>query len=309
MGLGLIWKPRGQLSQKTLLEFKNQVLQLEKVSGKSQIGHTGTLDPFAEGLLLVGWLEGTKLLFPLNGLDKTYRVGMRFGSTTDSLDLTGVMTEAAPEKLAEITDLAVSRWLPPKFFEDFLKAKIGPMDQVPPIFSAVHVDGQRAYDLARKGETPVLKAKKVELLAARHIAFDPKLLEWVFEVTVSTGTYIRSFARDWGLELCGFPGHLSSLLRLRVGAFEWGSELPETTAGEGPIQYKLLKIQDLSHYFETERLTQMEATRLSSFGRMSREFSCRLKPILLLGPDEKPVAWLEKDTGAIGRIFRSDPFA
>jgi tRNA pseudouridine(55) synthase len=299
------------------MAFKRQVLKLPHERGKSDIGHTGTLDPFAEGILLLAWQEGTKLLSCLNGLPKSYLVQMRFGATTETLDSESEVKEAGEEHKQALTDL-FTKQSP----EDFLKSKVGIFEQVPPQFSAVHVDGVRAYDLARRGIKSELKARRAEILSARHVGFDRETRLWDFEVSVSSGTYIRSLARDWGIELSGTPGYLTALLRSKVGAFSFEPlegedsgvkraeiELPFLKEQKVPLYWKNMNIQDLSPYFETQTLSQEAASLLQLHGRLSFCPKSSAKPLLLLNDKGSSIAFLEAQTSKIGRVFRFDPFA
>jgi tRNA pseudouridine55 synthase len=208
MGLGLFWKERGPSSSQYLGTIKKKL----GIGGPSRkgIGHGGTLDPFAEGWLLVGWGEGSKFLGALK-LSKSYIAEIYFGASTDTLDDTVPLEpwhqdlEMSPEKLRE-----------------FLAAKVGPAMQMPPLYSAKKVDGKSSYDAIRKGVTLDLKSVPIEILEAEHLDLvreGPQVLKWTVRVKVSAGTYIRAFARDWGQELFGKPAILSRLARVGYGNF------------------------------------------------------------------------------------------
>jgi len=301
MALLKVWKPRGPTSHfflrglETNLKESSPELAAHK---RLSLGHTGTLDPFAEGVLVVGVNEGTKLLTPLMGLPKTYEVTLELGVSSDSFDDTGV--EARPS----VTDapgveekLAALVLQPASFFAKFLEQKLGHFMQTPPPQSARRVDGKRAYEWAHKGVMKELPAKEMELLRARHLTTVPGTpFFWNFEVTVSTGTYIRSFARDWGVELTGFPGRLTRLVRRAVGPFEMLDESPSVVA---------LGMKDLKAQFDTLTVSEFEAVSLRKHGRFVPVPG--VKAALVLSPLGEPVAWLQPETGAVGRVFNNDP--
>jgi tRNA pseudouridine(55) synthase len=261
------------------------------------IGHTGTLDPFAEGLLLVGTEEATKLLSPLGGLDKTYEATALLGLTSDTLDPEGA--PRAPERplAARLRELErQGAW------DAYLASKVGVFEQVPPAYSAIQVDGQRAYDLARKGQAVELKARSARILAARSLGVDigefrgHPVLRWRFEVRVSAGTYIRCLARDWGEELTGFPGMLEKLLRTGVGPYR---------AESLPGGHRKLGLADLGALFEPIRASQAEKDALRKGGLW------KARPAenrgLVLGPQDEILAWTEAGSGKLGRVFTADP--
>jgi len=203
-GIALIDKQQGFTSH-------DVVAKLRKLLGTKKIGHAGTLDPMATGLLLMGVGAGTKLMQFLSGLDKTYLATIRLGASSSTDDAQG--------ELGEIRDASqVSR--------EQLEAEIlkltGNIEQVPSSVSAIKVDGKRAYDLVRAGEEVVLKSRKVTV-SRFEIVGEPlvveKFLDINVEVDCSSGTYIRALARDLG-EALGVGGHLTALRRTRIGSFE-----------------------------------------------------------------------------------------
>ena len=203
-GIALIDKQQGFTSH-------DVVAKLRKLLGTKKIGHAGTLDPMATGLLLLGVGSGTKLMQFLSRLDKTYEATIRLGASSSTDDAQG--------ELGEIRDASqVSR--------EQLEAEIlkltGNIEQVPSSVSAIKVDGKRAYDLVRAGEEVVLKSRKVTVsrfeIVGEPLAVE-KYLDIKVEVDCSSGTYIRALARDLG-EALGVGGHLTALRRTRIGSFE-----------------------------------------------------------------------------------------
>ena len=176
--------------------------------GKVKVGHGGTLDPLADGLLPIALGEATKLCGRMLDASKEYAFAVRFGTETDTLDLEGklIATSDVRPTLAEL--------------EAILPRFTGPIEQVPPIYSALMVGGQRAYDLARAGRAVELKSRNVTVYSLEVLA--PSAGEGLDEITlqahVSKGTYIRSLARDLARAL-GTVGHVTMLRRVRAGPF------------------------------------------------------------------------------------------
>ncbi|GAA4508672.1 hypothetical protein GCM10023172_41150 [Hymenobacter ginsengisoli] len=170
-----------------------------------KIGHAGTLDPLATGLLILCTGKKTKEIDQIQAQEKEYEGTFRLGQTTPSFDLETAVDSEQP--YAHLT-------------EEVIKAAaatfLGKIEQTPPRFSAVKVDGQRAYELARKGEEAVIKSKTVEIKSFELTRI--ALPEVDFRVVCSKGTYIRSLARDLGLAL-GCGAHLTRLVRTRIGAY------------------------------------------------------------------------------------------
>jgi len=195
------------------------VARARRALGTRKIGHAGTLDPMATGLLVLGVGPATRLLTYLVGLDKTYLATIRLGVATDSDDADGSETaRAEATALAQVTEAAIAAGV---------ADLTGEISQVPSTVSAIKVDGRRAYDLARAGETVELRARSVtvsrfEVLAVRREA-DGIDLDVV--VDCSSGTYIRALARDLGTAL-RVGGHLTALRRTRIGDFDVADAVP-----------------------------------------------------------------------------------
>jgi tRNA pseudouridine55 synthase len=170
-----------------------------------KIGHAGTLDPLAEGLLILCTGKFTKKIEEIQAQEKEYTGHFTLGQTTPSFDLeTEVDTE---QDISFLTDEAIRA---------AVAGFVGTIQQVPPIYSAVKVNGERAYTLARRGEGAEIKAKTIEIKAFEITGIELPLV--AFRVVCSKGTYIRSLARDFGLKL-GCGAHLSKLVRTRIGDY------------------------------------------------------------------------------------------
>jgi len=171
---------------------------------KTRVGHGGTLDPLASGVLPIALGEATKLAGHMLDATKVYDFTVAFGAQTDSLDLEGqiIATSDVRPTLAQV--------------EAVLPRFTGPIEQVPPAYSAVRIDGKRAYDRARAGEDVEMKSRSVTIHALSIVEAGPDAI--TLSATVSKGTYIRSLARDIALAL-GTVGHVSKLRRTRAGPF------------------------------------------------------------------------------------------
>jgi tRNA pseudouridine55 synthase len=172
---------------------------------KIKVGHAGTLDPLATGLVIICTGKSTKQITRFQDLEKGYTARVRLGATTPSFDLETDIDATYPWE--HITRAEV---------EKVLLEMTGEQDQMPPLFSAKSVDGKRAYSIARKGQQVELKAQRIHIHQLRLIDFTPP--ELVLEVICSKGTYIRSLARDLALKL-GSGGHLTALRRTRIGPY------------------------------------------------------------------------------------------
>lgn len=202
-GLAVVDKPAGVTSH-------DVVGMLRRRLGERQVGHAGTLDPDATGVLLVGVGNCTRLLRFLTDLGKTYTGQVVFGSTTDSLDSTGVVTGTF-----DMRGLTLER-----VREVVAEHLVGPIMQIPPMVSAVKVDGRRLHELAREG-VEVERAPRPVTVYRFDVAATDDPLVFDVEVHCSKGTYIRTLADDLG-RLCGGGAHLRGLRRIAVGGFTVG---------------------------------------------------------------------------------------
>ena len=180
------------------------VAAARRALGEKRIGHAGTLDPFATGLLVLMVGRATRLLPHLDGDPKVYRAVIRFGTETDTADLHGAVVTTAPPP-GEPSILAA------------LPALTGELDQIPPVYSAKRIDGRRAYDLARAGVAVEMKPARVRVDAWTPLGWSPP--DFAAEIRCGPGTYIRSLARDLG-RLVGSAAHLAELRRVRSGPFD-----------------------------------------------------------------------------------------
>jgi tRNA pseudouridine55 synthase len=194
--------------------------RVRRVTGTRAVGHTGTLDPFATGLLVVLVGKATRLARFTDGFAKTYRATLHLGAATDTDDAGGTVIEArTPDAWPD--DAAVRR---------ALAAMTGPQWQRPPAYSAKHVDGRRSYELARRGVAVALPEVEVTVHALELLAWAPPTLE--FRASVGTGTYVRALGRDLAVRL-GSVGHLTALRRERIGPLDVADAVPLDALGPG----------------------------------------------------------------------------
>lgn len=251
-GLVLIDKPQGWTSH-------DVVAKLRKIAGTRRVGHAGTLDPMATGLLLIGINSATKLLTFLVGEDKTYFATIRLGASTITDDKESEVIEFGDqEKILSLNQTDV---------EKALVQFRGDISQVPSSVSAIKVDGERAYAKVRSGEDVTLAARPVEI-SKFEITSSPRLvsedgknyLDLEVQVDCSSGTYIRALARDLGKAL-NVGGHLAALRRTRIGKYslDQAQQLEDLTA-------ESLDVLDISQaakqQFALRNLTDQEVVDL-----------------------------------------------
>lgn len=190
------------------LSSHDVVNRVRRILGERRVGHAGTLDPAASGVLVVGVGQATRLLGMLTLDDKRYEARIRFGAETSTDDAEGEVTRTAevPGRLSE-----------PAVAAAVVASLVGPCDQVPPAYSAISIDGKRAYDRARSGEQIELPVRHVTIHKATLEGVDATDgLVWTCSLHVSKGTYVRSIARDLGRSM-GTAAHLCGLRRTSSG--------------------------------------------------------------------------------------------
>ena len=190
------------------------VSRVRKLAGTKKVGHAGTLDPMATGLLVLGIESATKLLTFIVGADKTYRATIRLGASTITDDREGeIIKEASASQISQVTEEQV--------IGELSKLR-GVIQQVPSAVSAIKVNGEKAYDRVRAGEVFELKSREVtisKLEIIENLRRSENFIDFDVIVDCSSGTYIRAIARDVGNAL-GIGGHLTSLRRSRIGNFD-----------------------------------------------------------------------------------------
>jgi tRNA pseudouridine55 synthase len=214
-GLLLLDKKSGITSHDAVEKFRRR-------SKIKKVGHTGTLDPLATGLLVLCVGKATRLQAYLMGMEKTYEGVIQFGWATDSYD-------AAGEPVGEKNEVNVEHL----DFATLVAPFIGPLQQMPPQFSAKKVNGVRAYELARKGEVAALTPKSVTVYEFEIVSVTGSTAR--FRIRSSAGTYVRSLAHDLGAA-AGIPAHLKELRRTAIGNFRISDALPYETLENAPIE-------------------------------------------------------------------------
>jgi len=218
-GLLLLEKKSGITSHDAVEKFRRR-------SKIKKVGHTGTLDPLATGLLVLCVGKATRLQAYLMGMEKTYEGVIQFGWATDSYDAAGEPAGDKNEVNVEKID-----------FTPLVAPFIGPLQQMPPQFSAKKVNGVRAYELARKGEVAALTPKSVTVYEFEIVSVTGSTAR--FRIRSSAGTYVRSLAHELGAA-AGIPAHLKELRRTAIGNFRISDALPYDTLENAPIEELLL---------------------------------------------------------------------
>lgn len=234
------------VNKKKNMTSRDVVNSLIKILNTKKIGHTGTLDPFAEGLLLVGVNKGLKVVKLLNYKDKEYIAKVRLGIKTDTLDITGNILEEKKENINQ------------EEIEEVLQSFIGDYSYEAPIYSAIKVNGKKLYEYAREG-------KKVEIPIKDSYIYDIKLINieensFTFSVKVSNGTYIRALVRDISKKINKIMT-LEELTRTKIDSLLIKDAY--TLEDIKNNNFKLLKINDLLNYKEVELSGYLEAKVLN----------------------------------------------
>ena len=290
-GLIVVDKPGGLTSH-------DVVARIRRLAGTRRVGHAGTLDPMATGVLVVGVEKATRLLGHLTLTDKEYQATIRLGQATGTGDAEGTVTGGRPAghlTLAQVQAAAA--------------ALTGEIQQVPPTVSAIKVAGRRAYQLTREGAPPVLPPRPVTVWSFTVQALQPAradspgaglpgaapgdLLDVAVEVRCSSGTYVRALARDMG-EALGVSGHLTRLRRTRVGPYDLRAA---HTLDELADELTVLPLAEAAAAaFPARELTADEARSLSHGGRLPGA-GAETGPVAAFGPDGTLIALVQEKDG------------
>ncbi len=205
-GIVLIDKPSGWTSFDVVAKLRG-ILKSQTGLKKVKVGHTGTLDPLATGLMILVVGSYCKRAQKFSKLDKTYEVEMKLGMTSNTGDEEGDKVVVSDKKVED------------KTLTEAVKRYIGSLSQIPPSYSAIKIDGKRAYQLAREGKAVVIEPRNVTIYDIREVAYDYPMVKVVCDV--SSGTYIRSLVSDIG-ESLGVGAYMTNLRRTKVGDFTLG---------------------------------------------------------------------------------------
>ena len=285
-GILLVDKPAGPTSQAV-------VTKVRRALGAAKAGHTGTLDPFATGLLIVCLGRATKVAQWLTGEDKRYRATVALGVATDTDDRTGKEIARADASRVERAAL-----------EAALARFRGAIRQVPPAFSAIQKDGERMYDRARKGEAVELEPREVTVHTLALEAFTPgPVAAAVLDLAVSKGTYIRSIARDLGAAL-GVGGHLTELRRTASGGYGVDTAIPLDAAIADPAdaRARLIPLDRVALPMPDLAVTEDEARRLAHGvvpGAAATRDAAPDGPRRLVSPDGRALAIARLSSGRL----------
>lgn len=231
-GIINVYKTKGMSSH-------DVVNKIRRIFNTKQVGHTGTLDPNAEGVLVVCLNQATKLVQFLEADQKKYRCELIIGIETDTYDITGKVLKEHPNPVIDMDKLT-----------EIINSFKGKQQQIPPIYSAIKVNGKKLYDYALKNQDVTIEPREIEIFdinIINQMITKEKYLSITFDVTVSKGTYIRSLCHDIGIKL-GIPCTMGNLLRLESGNFklEKSNKIEEIESGN----FELINMKDALCYIE-----------------------------------------------------------
>jgi tRNA pseudouridine55 synthase len=268
-GLVVVYKPRGITSH-------DVVDGVRRILGTRKVGHAGTLDPMAQGVLLLGVGRATRLLRYLSGLDKEYEGTGVLGVETDTLDADGSVVRTAEVGDVDAEDLVA-----------IMGSLQGDLEMVPPAFSAIKVEGRKLYEAARRGERVKLEPRSMHVDRFELRGFDPPRFD--FFVRCSSGTYVRSLVAQVGSTV-GCGAHLSKLIRTRVGPFGL----------DKAVMLNRLRqprpIEEAVAHLPSYRLELPDEARAASNGACLAPTAIE-GPYALYGPDGRLIG-IWRDTGA-----------
>jgi tRNA pseudouridine55 synthase len=271
-GLVVVDKPRGCTSH-------DVVARLRRLAGTRRVGHAGTLDPMATGVLVVGIGQATRLLGHLALSDKDYAATIRLGVTTTTDDAAGEPLET--RDASAVSDTAIG---------EAMAALTGDIEQVPASVSAIKVDGRRSYQRVRDGEVVELAARPVHVAAFDLL--ERRGSDLAVRVSCSTGTYVRALARDLGRAL-GVGGHLTTLRRTRVGGFTIEQARTLEQLESELVVVPLATAVDAA--FARVDVSEEDATRVGHGQRLALELQG--SPTGVFAPDGRVVALVEQREG------------
>lgn len=255
-GILLIDKPAGWTSNDVVIKLKGILRQ-------RRVGHSGTLDPMATGLLVVFAGRATRAVEFAEAHSKRYIAHLRLGISTDTQDTTGNILEEKEVSVSENELIEV------------LKSFEGEQEQLPPMYSAIKVNGQKLYDIARKGGEVERKRRKIEISSIKYFGRDGD--DYILDVSCSKGTYIRTLCHDIGQKL-GCGGCMSYLRRIRAGDFSVENavsiEAVQKAADEGRAEQLLLPVDSLFASLNEYTATEREVQRIKCGNPIRSQLPC-----------------------------------
>lgn len=276
-----IYKPKGMTSH-------DVVAVLRRVTKVKQIGHTGTLDPFAEGVLPICIGKATRLIEYFKD-DKAYVAAVKLGIATETYDIEGEITKTSDKKISL------------EEIQNALENFRGDIEQFPPIYSAIKVNGKKLYEYARNGEEVEIKPRKVTINKLDILSFDENEQTLELYIDCSKGTYIRSIANDLG-EVLGVGGHLIKLVRVKAGEFAVKDSINlDLLQAKEDVEKCLLKPLDYLDYPIYE-LNEAEKAKVSNGIKLNIKMSDGL--ILLTCKNElAAIAFIENNIASMKKVF------
>jgi len=280
-GVLVVDKPRGPSSH-------DIVARVRRLLATREVGHAGTLDPMATGVLVVAVGEATKLAAYLTSEDKVYEATIALGVATDTLDAEGRETarsDVPAEVLAELSCGGV----PGALIARALEAEAARTAQVPPVYSAIKQEGERAYAKARRGEAPEMAARSVAVRRLDVVASVSEPPSLTVRLAVTKGYYVRAFARDLAAAL-GTVGHLTSLRRVRSGSFDVAEAIVLDPPPEG-LKSRLIPLAEAA-------ARALPVVRLTDDAAIDARHGRAIALPIVTPEDAMPHAWLD----AAGRL-------
>lgn len=232
----------------------NDVVRIVKKITKTKVGHTGTLDPNATGVLPLLLGEGTKVSKYLINHNKEYEAVLQLGKKTETADGEGIVIEEKE---------VLPQMLKKEFVEETLNSFIGVQNQVPPMYSAIKVNGRKLYDYARSGQTVEVKARRIEIYNIKLIKIDEKEKQIFFIVSCSKGTYIRTLCENIAEKL-GTVGYMKELNRTKVGDFKIEDSIKVKELEENILKHNLSKIITIEELFKEKEKVELTDNKIKN---------------------------------------------
>ena len=233
----------------------NDVVRIVKKITKTKVGHTGTLDPNATGVLPLLLGEGTKVSKYLINHNKEYEAVLQLGKKTETADGEGIVIEEKE---------VLPQMLKKEFVEETLNSFIGVQNQVPPMYSAIKVNGRKLYDYARSGQTVEVKARRIEIYNIKLIKIDEKEKQIFFIVSCSKGTYIRTLCENIAEKL-GTVGYMKELNRTKVGDFKIEDSIKLKELEENILKHNLSKIITIEELFKEKEKVELTDNEIKKY--------------------------------------------